>query len=302
MRLQFTRTAPLALVLSVSFSVGCNYYGDCDRTPYGEPDPCFGTECPRERLVDAGHLDAGPRCTSREDCPGGRACIAGACSPGIACSGDADCSPGERCDASGVCMPVPSDWCAETSDCPADRVCVEHRCRALDAVCHGDVDCGAGRGCIDNACRPLCTSDVECAAGECLAGHCNPTLQCDLLHDCPSGSSCLGGRCALRCLDASQCGADERCASGLCVPDVAPRPFCASDADCAAGHPCLNGVCRTLCPGGTLEECQRSDAQFVSCASLDEALLCLMRSEVTPECITPSDCASGERCIDALCF
>jgi hypothetical protein len=136
---------------------------------------------------------------------------------------------------------------------------------------------------------------------ECIAGHCNPTLQCDASRPCPTGATCEAGRCAVGCLDASECGAGELCERGLCRPDVAPRPFCASDADCAAGHPCLNGVCRTLCPGGTVEECQRSDAQFVSCMSMGTTRLCLMRSEATPECVTPSDCAAGERCIDALC-
>lgn len=288
MRLPFMRSAPLALALSVSFSLGCNYYGDCDH-PWDEepfpPDPCAGGGCvPRD--FDAGHTDA-----SHGD--GGAA---------HRCTRDTECGESERCDPSGVCTPRPPGWCADAADCRADEACVAHHCESLDSVCHVDLDCGAGRGCIDNACRPLCVSDTECgAAGICIAGHCNPTLQCDVTHACADGATCVDGACAAACVDSTSCARGEVCTGGLCIPDVAPHPFCASDADCAAGHPCLDGVCRTLCPSGTLDECQRSDAQFVSCTNTGAHLLCLMRSEASPECVTPSDCASGQHCIDALC-
>lgn len=50
------------------------------------------------------------------------------------------------------------------------------------------------------------------------------------------GDRCLTG-------DSGACPADMRCASGVCVPLVAPAPACWIDADCGAGKRCVRGTC-----------------------------------------------------------
>ena len=62
------------------------------------------------------------------------------------------------------------------------------------------------------------------------------------------------------------------------------------------------GVCRTPCPTGTDEECQRWDSQLIRCDVSESGQgLCFSRHETDPECLTAADCLGAMSCIDAIC-
>ncbi|HJL14308.1 MAG TPA: hypothetical protein RMH99_01560 [Sandaracinaceae bacterium LLY-WYZ-13_1] len=270
---------------------GCHYHEydhgwrDCDDDRHGEV-PCLGGECaPRD---DGGMED------------GSRAPDAGGA---IGCGADADCGAGHACD-DGSCALLPPGRCRRDGDCAAEEVCVEGACAPLEDACRFDHDCGLGRSCVDNACRERCADDAACPSGTaCTDGRCLPTRECGPVTPCDGGERCVSERCLAACTDDGACGPDERCAAdGVCRPDARPRPFCASDGDCAPGHVCRHGVCRTPCPTGTDEECQRWDSQLVRCgAASDGERLCYSRHETNPECARRADCEDGARCIDAIC-
>lgn len=187
--------------------------------------------------------------------------------------------------------------------CVAGEVCVEGACLELDEACRADIPCGAGRVCVDNACRPACEADSECVHGtRCLDGLCRPSAECSGASDCEASEACVESRCLATCTTHASCGDDAVCRDGVCRPDVAPRPFCRDDAECASGHRCIHGVCRTPCPTGTDEECQRWDTQLVLCAEPEPGLnLCYTRAESNPECVLREECEAGRHCIDGLC-
>jgi len=194
--------------------------------------------------------------------------------------------------------------CVEDAECAELEVCVEGRCAGLDDVCRIRADCGPGRACVDNACRPTCTDDTSCGHGtSCMDGSCRPTAECAIGRDCAAGQACIEARCLDGCADDAECGADATCdGSGVCRPDVRPRPFCVEDSECATGHLCVDGVCRSPCPSATDEECQRWDTQLVLCGQPEPGLhLCYTRAEANPECVTRAECSAAEHCIDGLC-
>lgn len=293
----------LATALFFVFGLGCTYHGDdCDE----DLDPCRDGRCAPREDGGVSSADGGVgACLDHAECPRGRACIEGACAPASPCETDLDCEGRARCDDRGTCVPVPEDRCLDASFCATEELCVDETCVARDSVCTSDLDCGVGRGCVDNACVPLCTDDAACDDAErCVAAHCVPEPECADDRGCTGGETCVEGRCSGHCATSAECPANELCEAGVCRPDTAPRTFCSSDADCAEGHPCVDGVCRTVCPTGTNEECQRADVQFLTCADVgspEPLFLCLVRSEAAPECVSATDCATGERCIDALC-
>jgi len=61
---------------------------------------------------------------------------------------------------------------------------------------------------------------------------------------CPSGQTCLQGRCYERCADDADCARSESCSSGVCVSRTMPTP----DAGTDAGDPCAALMCEAPTP------------------------------------------------------
>jgi Cys-rich repeat protein len=137
------------------------------------------------------------------------------------------------------------------------------------------------------------------SAGATVSGSFNGTLedyaapapQCTSNAQCPSGSTCQGGRCAPsapQCTSSSQCPPNSTCQGGACVPSA---PQCTSNAQCPAGSSCQGGVCVTNPnPGCT------SNSQCSSPA------VCQNGQCVVPGmCRVDSDCATGQVCAGGTC-
>lgn len=280
--------------------------GMCELAPSCVRD----SDCPSGEVCDLGFNVCVPGapvtpCRTDGDCAVGAYCADGACAPSGTCSADTDCTTtGFVCDFRDTC--VPAGACRSTADCSGSDVCVEGDCRAPSSTCQFNYECGAGRACVDNACVNLCTSAAQCASGQaCRGGFCEAdTSECTASAQCSGGEYCVGGRCLADCRSATCSSASDACGvDAFCRPSWEPRPFCASDADCEGGSVCRDGVCRTPCPTGTNMECMRFDVQFTLCQAAPggSESLCYTANERTPECAQQSECATDERCVDAIC-
>lgn len=300
---------------------GAPHTDHVDRPPHTAPDgghpdrtdPDAGSTEPEcERNADCGEgscqsgicIDVPPtECTYHSDCPIGFTCDAGLCEPSSVCNDDNDCGDDQACDDRQTCVGPEPIGCQRDDDCGEQAQCVFGACQSIDDdVCQFNHDCGPGRACVDRACTPLCEGHGDCPTGtRCADGVClhRPAGECLLSSEC-DGGHCLNGHCVDGCEADSDCeGGLEVCGDdGLCRPDTAPRPFCVEDEECATGHVCVGGVCRTPCPDGTDEECQRFDSQLPICADNG---LCYSMAETDPECAQNADCADGQRCLDAMC-
>ncbi len=120
------------------------------------------------------------------------------------------------CDCGGA---TPSRACTSSTDCPADRMCVDQRCVARsDAGPPTDAGPPIDAGPRPDGGRP-CASDSECAGGVCVAGAC-----------CASADLVCGSSC---------CAAAETCFASACVVPGIP---CRSSEDCADGEYCEPGL------------------------------------------------------------
>jgi hypothetical protein len=110
------------------------------------------------------------------------------------------------------------------------------------AWCTSDAGCGDAAPAVegDTAATPekdwlvRCTSDTECAIGQCVCGLC--TEPCDEASSAcsgvPEGASCFAGRDIAH---AALCRATT--VPGICLPG------CSAGEDCGEGHICALGAC-----------------------------------------------------------
>jgi len=97
-------------------------------------------------------VSLGARCASSAECPVSLTCTVGRCR--ASCTTAAECGEGRRClaaaDGTRACSTVPDDSCVRVEDCgdPAFSLCVSARCQTT------------------------CTSDTQCAGGDCVQGGC----------------------------------------------------------------------------------------------------------------------------------
>jgi len=271
----------------------------------GSTDVCSrNADCGEGRCQEGLCIPVAPdACAYDADCQVGFVCEEQLCEPSTVCTQNADCPDGLICDERSTCS-LPADGeCRADSDCGDNARCILQACQSLDDdICQFSNECGPGRACVDQVCTPMCEKHRDCPAGtRCGDGVCMPGggNQCVLSSECAEGP-CIDGHCATACEDDSACRDDlEVCGDdGLCRPDTAPRPFCTEDSECAAGHVCVEGVCRTPCPGGESVECLRFDSQLPICADNG---LCYSMIETDPECAASADCPNGQRCVDAVC-
>jgi hypothetical protein len=114
------------------------------------------------------------------------------------------------------------------------------------AWCTSDAGCGADTGSetTDEATDWLirCTSDSECAIGQCVCGLCSEACNADDASACsavPEGAACFGGGTTAR---AALCHAST--VPGICLPP------CDAGDDCGEGYICALGACLPDPKGG----------------------------------------------------
>jgi hypothetical protein len=273
----------------------CDGYGCHSVTP-PPPTKCSGTaSCAQNQIC----TDQGcePICKVDTDCPQGDVCKSGLCvsptvQPGnpIACTSNADCSNGDQCVGSGT-------WA---------------KCEAPSNVCQYSSQCGQGKACANGECLVDCSQpNVTCPSGTtCTKGVCEPTTgtQCTSDAQC-SGSTpkCEQGTCVAQCTVATDCPSGDVCESGACVPNTGTTPDCTGNTDCLSNQECLNGFCRYTCAPTTCssanncttaQQCLLIDVRIGYCAKDDT---CRDIQEAQAQCLSATDCASGQLCISNQC-
>lgn len=129
------------------------------------------------------------------------------------------------------------------------------------------------------AVRGLLLSLVIGLAG-CSPDTTNTAFQCDASHGCPTGQSCVAGRCRRGGVTGEvECGVETCTGAQMCCVDSINPPRCIE-----AGMDCV-GI-GALCDG--LEDCQAGDA---CCAGDTQA--CGVDCETTA-CLDDDDCPSTE--------
>lgn len=156
----------------------------------------------------------------------GAACRQGACAAGLTCVAESntclgdlgfkgctqrgDCAVGACRD--GACVDTTGEPCQKAEECAASETCSALRIcqRVVDAACTSAGQC-VTQVCQDQHCRTLplqarCSSDVQCASRQCVAGRCAQLLPlgaaCRRGDECASGV-CLTGRCIRRLFEGS---------------------------------------------------------------------------------------------------
>ncbi len=185
--------------------------------------PCIGAQC--------------QACSSNAHCSNTEWCDNFYCAP--QCSALIPCSNGRACDST-------TKTCVTRcgSGCPNGQICQSDICRS---ACDGSFMCGAGFKCaVGNVCIPECATDPDCGQQHlaCVAGQCVSKDSCTNDLDCSVDKMCLvttclprltarsdGGQGPFVCSTACNCRLGEWCTGGLCLPDVLPTLFFATDAD-----------------------------------------------------------------------
>lgn len=62
---------------------------------------------------------------------------------------------------------------------------------------------------------------------------------CNSINICPSGQSCLNGKCVTKCSSSNDCPTGQICYNKQCIPNVS----CSSTNPCPNGQTCLGGLC-----------------------------------------------------------
>ena len=231
----------------------------------------------------------------------------------------APCDAAPECGAlaeNASCQPIPST-CGDAAP-PAQR---------CDVECMADADCAGispDHRCMDGACRAPalsvedmsmdvsdgdaadvgpCIDDSQCAAGEnCVDGACIGPMTCTSNADCPIDTECIDGVCDGSGFACLGCGPGTVCIDGQCLA------VCASDAECAAGEVCIAGDCVTGCPapGATCDmACVDLTRNVEHCGGCNTACPPETRCDggtcVADFCMTDSDCAAGQACLQGSC-
>jgi hypothetical protein len=199
----------------------------------------------------------------------------GTCAQCVACLLDTDCMSPEQC-LSSVCV---SPTCITDDECTGTEVCTS-------GVCVQPTITG-------------CTSDSQCAGGQCVSGACSepPSGSCTTNNDCLQGELCALGTCVqptsnASCTDSSQCPSDSACFAGVCVPQPAPVELCSDGTQ--------DGDETGLDCGGSCDACQSCTAD-TDCP----AGVCIQDSCVDPgthtACTSDADCI-GQTCQQGICI
>ena len=162
-------------------------------------------------------------CSSDTQCKSGFFCdpATGACR----CAADSSCGAAEMCNSAGFCQPRLR--CDSTADCADGSLCdtVSGVCIPSGSCSSLDVQCKAGEVCKDFACVPGCRHNGDCAAP---ADVCRPCPAGTPASACPTGSSCVRGKCdsELTCHYGDVCSPDGT-GDNVCTPDTR-GPYCQS--------------------------------------------------------------------------
>jgi Cys-rich repeat protein len=292
----------------------CDGYG-CHPVNPPNPTTCTGDKsCLQNQICTT--KGCATICKADTDCAQGQTCQNGLCSaptvtPGdpLQCTTKADCSAGEECvgnkcqacgGTNGPCS------CGTNADCSGGQVCAGGLCTDPSNACKYSSECGQGKVCADGECLVDCSQGQACPQGmSCSSkGVCEPSgNQCTSDAQCSGGTpKCVQGQCAAACdpnnpVGPSACPNGEYCDQGACVPDTRPSPNCGGTGQqCLANQQCVDGFCRYSCT--TDQECKLIDARIGYCAA-DQT--CRDAQEANPQCLSSSDCPSGQSCISNQC-
>jgi len=156
--------------------------------------------------------------------------------------------------------------------------------RPPDGRCTSNTDCPTGLICNAGKCLTpqACTSDTQCSPDVCINRIC---VQCRDNSNCQGSTPICFNNSCVACTQTSQCGANQTCINNVCAS-------CSQDADCPYGQTCDSGIC-------TVQTCSADgDCQVVQGGSG----ICLNGACLQKYCNNPSDCSSGEACINNLCY
>jgi len=238
------------------------------------------------------------------DFPGGRAYCQpdGELTQGGDCGGDAfDCATNHVCLNYGTSFAFCSQYCTDSSDCPADTWCSGND--GAQGVCLPDGDIAPGESCS--------TAEFECAPGSFCAGEPDPLcfVRCDEAGtECPSGQVCRDFGEASWCYPEGDRGYGEgcsddiwSCSEGLFCADAASGSGrcsrgCRADDECEGDDWCFvsrdGGYCR---PAGDVE---RGDACADDVYACEAGLACLFGGTAgafcSAECTGFADSCEGD--------
>jgi hypothetical protein len=290
--------------------------GTCTNVPNDAQDPA-------DLCVDQGAASCGTN---------GK-CQAGACqkyAQGTVCDASTcptattTFTPDSTCDGQGGCVT------------PAASSCFPFQCGVgvCRAACTGDADCAAPAVCANGSCGlkglgKTCADTTECVSGFCAQGVCCDNSCSGTCESCVLSGSL--GHCANiadggtdprgRCVDhgAATCGTD-----GACDGQGACRVYAAGTACAAASCPASSsvltqvrscdgsGVCKAattqscapyLCNG--ISACKAACTVDADCLAPDicdpQTNLCGNKRRLGQSCAGPSDCLTGNYCVDGVC-
>lgn len=195
-------------------------------------------------------------CTDDAECAEAASGLPSRCADGFCATGCGACPPGFRCEAGG-CVPIGgAAQCAGTVSCADDA----------EACPDGQTCTGLG------VCLALCSSDVQCPAGQICSTEPGPSQQ-QCVAGCPLGARVIqdgvekvchtDGRYGVPCPTA---GSGTGCPPGAeCDADgVCQRAGCQSDAEC----PLARTIC-DLASATCVDGCNDDDdcGAFETCAS-----------------------------------
>lgn len=167
-----------------------------------------------------------------------------------------------------------------------DGVCADGitRCVGMGTECHPSVDpsdelCDA----LDNDCDGMVDeANADCSDLQvCENGVC---LEACFEGGCPTGESCIEGRCVESGCEMVSCPTGQRCRGGTCV-DACDGITCPVNLQCRAGR------CVDLCDGNACDQCTVCDPADGSCVA---------RCQYEP-CPGGLSCQMDGRCVEMSC-
>ena len=185
-------------------------------------------------------------------------------------------------DVAGICFLYPEE--ADCDEACADGTTCLHGACVVDRAC-GDVVCEDNEKCEDGR----CVATTPCGAGSCDAA-------CKVDADCPSGLTCLNGRCAGGSgLVGDSCEVSREC-TGACSQSRYCAPRCETDEDCGEAGSCALAV---ESDAGVCE--QAGLPMGANCDDAGDCLgkQCLSRyAEKDPFCtrLCGADLSAGQQC------